>query len=330
MTKIMFFGTRDYEKKDALNWGKAHNVEVVTSEEILSADTVDQLEGFDGVTTMQFGKLEDSVYPKLEGYGIKQIAQRTAGFDMYDLDLAKKHGIVISNVPSYSPETIAEYSVSIALQLVRKFPLIEKRVQAHNFKWAAPIMSTPVKNMTVAIIGTGRIGAATGKIYAGFGAKVVGFDAYPNHSLDFLEYKDSVEEAIKDADIISLHVPANKESFHLFDKSMFSKVKKGAILVNAARGAVIDTPALLDAVNDGTLSGAAIDTYENEADYFTYDWTGKDVDDPTLLELIRHENILVTPHIAFFSDEAVRNLVEGGLNAALSVIETGNCDTQLN
>lgn len=330
MTKIMFFGTRDYEKKDALNWGKAHNVEVVTSEEILSADTVDQLEGFDGVTTMQFGKLEDSVYPKLEGYGIKQIAQRTAGFDMYDLDLAKKHGIVISNVPSYSPETIAEYSVSIALQLVRKFPLIEKRVQAHNFKWAAPIMSTPVKNMTVAIIGTGRIGAATGKIYAGFGAKVVGFDAYPNHSLDFLEYKDSVEEAIKDADIISLHVPANKESFHLFDKSMFSKVKKGAILVNAARGAVIDTPALLDAVNDGTLSGAAIDTYENKADYFTYDWTGKDVDDPTLLELIRHENILVTPHIAFFSDEAVRNLVEGGLNAALSVIETGKCDTQLN
>ena len=86
--KIMFFGTRDYEK-DALNWGKEHNVEVVTSEEILSEDTVDQLEGFDGVTTMQFGKLSDSVYPKLEKYGIKQIAQRTAGFDMYDLDLAK-------------------------------------------------------------------------------------------------------------------------------------------------------------------------------------------------------------------------------------------------
>lgn len=102
----MFFGTRDYEKKDALNWGKEHNVEVVTSEEILSEDTVDQLEGFDGVTTMQFGKLSDSVYPKLEKYGIKQIAQRTAGFDMYDLDLAKKHNIVISNVPSYSPKQL--------------------------------------------------------------------------------------------------------------------------------------------------------------------------------------------------------------------------------
>lgn len=172
MTKIMFYGTRDYEKNDALNWGKANNVEVVTTEEILSEDTVDLAKGFDGVTTMQFGKLADSVYPKLEEYGIKQIAQRTAGFDMYDLDLAKKHGIIISNVPSYSPETIAEYSVSIALQLVRRFPAIEKRVQEHNFKWAAPIMSTPVKNMTVAIIGTGRIGAATGKIYAGFELKL--------------------------------------------------------------------------------------------------------------------------------------------------------------
>jgi len=209
MTRIMFFGTREYEKEMALNWGKKNNIEVTTSTELLSKDTVDQLKDYDGVTTMQFGKLEDEVYPKLEAYGIKQIAQRTAGFDMYDLDLAKKHGIVISNIPSYSPETIAEYSVSIALQLVRRLPAIERRVQDHNFTWAAPIMSRPVKNMTVAIIGTGRIGAATAKIYAGFGAKVVGYDAYPNHSLDFLEYKDSVEEAIKDADIISLHVPAD-------------------------------------------------------------------------------------------------------------------------
>lgn len=264
----------------------------------------------------------------LEAYGIKQIAQRTAGFDMYDLELAKKHGIVISNIPSYSPETIAEYSVSIALQLVRKFPAIETRVQAHNFTWAAPIMSRPVKNMTVAIIGTGRIGEASGKIYDGFCAKVVGYDAYPNASLDFLEYKDSVETAIQDADIISLHVPTNKDSYHLFNKNMFAKVKKGAVLVNATRGAVVNTIDLIDVVNDGTLSGAAIDTYENEADYFTFDWSNQTIDDPTLLELIRHENILVTPHIAFFSDEAVQNLVD--LNAALSVINTGTCETRLN
>ncbi|MBJ6299829.1 lactate dehydrogenase, partial [Staphylococcus aureus] len=155
----------------------------------------------------------------------------------------------------------------------------------------------------------GRIGAATAKIYAGFGATITAYDAYPNKDLDFLTYK---------------------ESYHLFDKAMFDHVKKGAILVNAARGAVINTPDLIAAVNDGTLLGAAIDTYENEAAYFTNDWTNKDIDDKTLLELIEHERILVTPHIAFFSDEAVQNLVEGGLNAALSVINTGTCETRLN
>ena len=95
MTRIKFFGTRDYEKDMALNWAKENDVEVSFSDDFLSYDTLDQLEGFDGVTTMQFGKLEPEAYPKLEEMGIKQIAQRTAGFDMYDLDLAKKHGIIV-------------------------------------------------------------------------------------------------------------------------------------------------------------------------------------------------------------------------------------------
>lgn len=330
MTKIKFFGTRDYEKDVALNWAKENNVEVSFSDDFLSYDTLDQLEGFDGVTTMQFGKLEKEAYPKLEEMGIKQIAQRTAGFDMYDLDLAKKHGIIVSNVPSYSPETIAEYAVAAALNLVRKFPQIEKRVQDYNFTWESSIMAKPVKNMTVAILGTGRIGAFAGKIFAGFGAKVVGYDLYPNDSLDFLEYKDTIEEAIKDADIVSLHMPASKENHHIFNKEMFSKFKDGAVLVNAARGAVIDTEALIDAVNSGKLSGSAVDTYEFEMPYFTFDWTGKALEDETFKKLIENEKIQLTPHIAFFSDEAVRNLVEGGLNAALNVITKGDTPTRLN
>ncbi|MHD0396671.1 D-lactate dehydrogenase [Staphylococcus simulans] len=330
MTKIKFFGTRDYEKDVALNWAKENDVEVSFSDDFLSYDTLDQLEGFDGVTTMQFGKLEKEAYPKLEAMGIKQIAQRTAGFDMYDLELAKKHGIIVSNVPSYSPETIAEYAVAAALNLVRRFRSIEKRVQDYNFTWDATIMARPVKDMTVAIIGTGRIGALTGELFAGFGAKIVGYDLYPNDSLDFLEYKDTIEEAIKDADIVSLHMPGSADNHHIFNKDMFAKFKDGAILVNAARGAVVDTEALIDAVNEGKLNGAAIDTYEFEMPYFTFDFTGKEIEDETFKKLIENDNIQLTPHIAFFSDEAVRNLVEGGLNAALNVIKTGDTPTRLN
>lgn len=330
MTKIKFFGTRDYEKDVALNWAKENDVEVSFSNDFLSYDTLDQLEGFDGVTTMQFGKLEKEAYPKLEAMGIKQVAQRTAGFDMYDLELAKKHGIIISNVPSYSPETIAEYSVAAALNLVRRFPRIEKRVQDYDFTWDATIMARPVKDMTVAIIGTGRIGALTGNLFAGFGAKIVGYDLYPNDSLDFLEYKDTIEEAVKDADIVSLHMPGSADNHHIFNKEMFAKFKDGAILVNAARGAVVDTEALIDAVNEGELTGAAVDTYEFEMPYFTFDFTGKELEDETFKKLIENDRIQLTPHIAFFSDEAVRNLVEGGLNAALNVIKTGDTPTRLN
>lgn len=330
MTKIKFFGTRDYEKDVALNWAKENDVEVSFSNDFLSYDTLDQLEGFDGVTTMQFGKLEKEAYPKLEAMGIKQVAQRTAGFDMYDLELAKKHGIIISNVPSYSPETIAEYSVAAALNLVRRFPRIEKRVQDYDFTWDATIMARPVKGMTVAIIGTGRIGALTGNLFAGFGAKIVGYDLYPNDSLDFLEYKDTIEEAVKDADIVSLHMPGSADNHHIFNKEMFAKFKDGAILVNAARGAVVDTEALIDAVNEGKLTGAAVDTYEFEMPYFTFDFTGKELEDETFKKLIENDRIQLTPHIAFFSDEAVRNLVEGGLNAALNVIKTGDTPTRLN
>ena len=168
---------------------------------------------------MQFGKLEDEVYPKLEAYGIKQIAQRTAGFDMYDLDLAKNMVLLFLTF------LVIHLRLSQNILFLSHYNLYvdscnRKTRTRSQLTWAAPIMSRPVKNMTVAIIGTGRIGAATAKIYAGFGAKVVGYDAYPNHSLDFLEYKDSVEEAIKDADIISLHVPANKASTYLIKKCL--------------------------------------------------------------------------------------------------------------
>ena len=142
MTKLCF-SAQEHMRRTWHYVGKENNIDVTTSTELLSVDTVDQLKDYDGVTTMQFGKLEPEVYPKLESYGIKQIAQRTAGFDMYDLELAK-HEIIISNIPSYSSETIAEYSVSIALQLVRKFPTIEN-VCKHIISWASPIMSRPAK-----------------------------------------------------------------------------------------------------------------------------------------------------------------------------------------
>ncbi|TDM14222.1 D-2-hydroxyacid dehydrogenase [Macrococcus bovicus] len=331
MTKIMMFGAREDERPAALNWAEKNNVALTISSEILTPETIDLLKGYDGVTTQQTGKLAPEIYERLAAIGIKQIAQRSAGYDMYDLEAARAHHIIISNVPSYSPNSIAEYAVTMALNLIRKTTLIDEHVRRHDFRWQPAIMSKEIKSLTVAIIGTGRIGQITGKIFKGFDSTVVGYDLYPNdQAREWIDYKDSIEEAVKEADIVSLHMPATSDNHHLFNKEMFAQFKKGAILINAARGSVVDTAALIEATDNGQLAAAALDTYEFESSYFPKDFSGQEITDKDLLRLIEHDKIIMTPHIAFYTDVAVKNLVEGGLNAALEVIQTGTCQTRLN
>lgn len=331
MTKIMMFSVKEHEKEAAHDWAKENQIEVTLSQEPLSVETVDQLKGYDGVTTQQTGKLDEEIYQRLSELGIKQIAQRSAGFDMYDLDKASEHGIIISNVPSYSPNSIAEYAVTSALQLVRKTHLIDQKVKAQDFRWQKPIMAKEIKSLEVAIIGTGRIGQIAAQIFKGFGSKVVGYDLYPNEQAkQFIDYKDSVAEAVANADIVSIHMPATEDNYHLFNKELFSQFKDGSVFINTARGTIVDTVALIKALDSGKLSGAALDTYEHESTYFPKDFRDKEISDSVLAELLTREDVILTPHIAFYTDTAVKNLVDGGLDAALSVIQTGSCETRIN
>lgn len=325
------FGTREDEKEAALKWADKEKVEVTFNDGPLTSETVHLLEGYDGVTTSQTAKFEDDLYEKVAKMGIKQIAQRSAGFDMFDLDKAKQHGLIISNVPSYSPNAIAEFAVTSAMNIIRITEKIQRKVREHDFTWNKSIISKEMRAMKVAIIGTGRIGSITAQIFKGFGADVIGFDIYPNEAVrSFLTYKDSLEEAVAEADLISIHMPLTKDNHHMFDASLFEKMKDGVYIVNTARGAIIDTKALLDALNSGKVTAAALDTYENEALYFPKDFRGKTIDDKVLLALIERDDVQVTQHIAFYTETAVMNLVEGGLNAAKEVIETGSCNNSVN
>lgn len=331
MTKIMMFGVREDEKGLAREWASKNNVELDFSEDILTMETIEQLKAYDGVSTQQTGKLDDRIYKRLNELGIKQIAQRSAGFDMYNLEEAAKNDIIISNVPSYSPNSISEYAVTAALQLVRKTALIEKRVKENDFRWIEEIRAREIKSLEVAIIGTGRIGQIAAQIFRGFGSKVVGYDLYPNEAAkDYIDYKDSLEEAVQNADIVSIHMPATADNYHMFDQALFDQFKDGAIFINTARGSIVDTEALIAALDSGKLESAALDTYEYESTYFTKDYRGQEIEDSVLQELLTREDVLLTPHIAFYTDIAVKNLVEGGLDATLSVIKTGTCDTKLN
>lgn len=331
MYAIKLFNVRDEEIEIAESWAKRHDIKLSLTKEGLSADTIDQVKGFDGISLSQIGTLEPHVYESLHKLGIRQIAQRSAGVDMYDLELAKENDIIISNVPSYSPESIAEFTVSQALQLIRKTPEITAQVSTHNFAWRPTIGGRVLGDMTVAVLGTGRIGQLVAKLFHGFGAKVVAYDVYRNDSLTtILEYKDSVVEAIKDADVISLHMPAFADNYHLFDAKLFKSVKSDAILLNMARGALVDTEALLEALDNGLLAAAALDTYEFEAPYVSRDFTNKTIEDELFTKILNHPKIIYTPHVAFYTDEAVKNLVEGGLDATLDVLTSGTTSRRVN
>ncbi|MGO3170817.1 MAG: D-2-hydroxyacid dehydrogenase [Bavariicoccus seileri] len=331
MYAIKMFNVRDEEKRVAEDWAKRHNVKLSMSSEGLTAETIYQLKDFDGVSLSQIGNLDATLYESLHKLGIKQIAQRSAGVDMYDLKLAKSNNILVSNVPSYSPESIAEFTVSSALQLVRKAKDISAHVDNHNFSWSPDIRGRVLGDMTIAVLGTGRIGQFVAKFFHGFGAKIVAYDVYRNDSLtSILEYKDSVVDAIKEADIISLHMPALADNYHLFNDELFRSLKPNAILLNMARGALVDTEALLRALDENRLAAAALDTYEFESPYVAHDYTNKSIKDELFVNILNHPKISYTPHIAFYTDEAVKNLVEGGLNATLEVIETGTTPLSVN
>ena len=180
MYKFILFNVREEEMDLTIQWAEENNVEITFVDGQLTMDNIHMVEGYDGLSTSQNSPVPAEAYPILKEYGIKQIAQRSAGFDYYDLEAASENDIIISNVPSYSPESIAEFALTSALNLVRKTRLIEEKTQAHDFRWQPAIRAGLVNEMTVGIIGTGHIGRVTAKLFHGLGAKVIAYDLYPN------------------------------------------------------------------------------------------------------------------------------------------------------
>ncbi|MGO3732039.1 MAG: D-2-hydroxyacid dehydrogenase [Vagococcus sp.] len=329
--RVLMMGSRKDEVPFAKKWAEKNQVDIEITSDILCEETFNQLKGFDGLSLQQTMGIPADMYKRLKEAGINQIAQRSTGFDMYDLEAAKDAGIIITNVPAYSPNAIAEFAVSSALNCIRHHNQIAQRMALQNFSWDASILSKELRSLTVGIIGTGRIGQVTAELFKGFGATIIGYDPYPSKQAEsLLTYVDSVEDLVQQADLISIHSPATKENHHLFNDALFNQMKDGSFLVNAARGAIVDTQALLRALESGKLTACALDTYENEMPYVTKDWSNKDLNDPVLTQLLERDDVYYSPHIAFYTETAVANLVEGGLNACLDVLKTGTSANKVN
>ena len=327
--KIICYGVIKMEESIIENWAQKNQVEIKIVHDDLSADNADLAQGFDGVSSEGNLPVGASVYEKFKQYGIKQLSVRQVGVDNQDLAAAKKNGIKITNVAAYSPRAIAELGVTDAMYLLRKIGIYQDRMDHGDFTYDKSTISTEIFNCTVGIIGAGHIGGASAHLYSALGAKVLACDPVYDASLEaYLTYTD-FDTILAESDIISLHTPLLATTENMIDKTAFDKMKKKPILVNVARGGLVDTQALIAALKNGQVSAAALDTLADETDFY---------DKKNMLnslpedykELKAMPQVLITPHIAFFTKLAVKNSIEIALNDAKTIISGGEVTSVVN
>lgn len=305
------------------------DIDLETHREALSANNKEVAKGAAAVIVSQVQPIPDEVWHYLKENGLKVVATRSAGYDMYNTALLKELGIPFCNVPSYSPEAIAEYVIAAGMYLSRNLHIIRRRAAEYDFRWNPEIISTEIRKKTVGIMGTGRIGRIAGRNFAALGAKVIACDLYENEEAKaYLSYTDK-ETLFAESDIISIHMPATEDNYHMINEESLKTFKRGAILINAARGSIVDTKALLKALDEGVIAGAALDTYEHEAPFVAKDKREDPPQDEILAELLKRENVIYTPHIAYYTHTAVKALFDTALQGAEQLLKNEDCPTRV-
>ena len=255
----------------------------------------------------------------LHDVGVKLIALRCAGYNNVDLAAARELGLTVVRVPDYSPYAVAEHAVALLLALNRKLHRAYNRVRESNFSLEG-LVGFDLHGKTVGVVGTGKIGAVFARIMAGFGCRLLAFDAFPRTDLPVTYV--SAAQLLAESDVISLHVPLLPATKHFLNATTIARLKPGAFIVNTSRGALIEAQALLDALKSGHIGGAALDVYEEEAGIFFHDLSGEVLQDDVLARLISLPNVLITSHQAFLTHEALANIAHTTLET-ISAFERG-------
>jgi len=306
--KVAFFSAKSYDKEyfDPVNPEGHHRFTYF--EAALNGATAALAREHDAVCLFVNDKADQQAIEQLSANGIKLIALRSAGFNNVDLEAASKYNIRVVRVPAYSPEAVAEHAVALILTLNRKTHKAYNRVREGNFS-LEKLTGFNLHDKTVGVIGTGKIGQAFCRIMLGFGCKILGFDIAPAD--DMIKagiHYCSLDDIFSQSDIISLHSPLLPETRHLINKQAFSKMKKGVMLINTSRGAVIDTADAIDALKNEKIGYLGIDVYEQEEKLFFKDLSEKIIADDMIARLIGFPNVLITSHQGFFTKEALEQI----------------------
>ncbi|MGL5956850.1 MAG: NAD(P)-dependent oxidoreductase [Brevinema sp.] len=327
--KIASYGVRPIEIEFFHRFNK-YGYDLTLIPELLTEKNVSQLRGCEGVILRGNCKADQQNLIKMKEFGIKYILTRTTGYDHIDLEAVKDLGFLLcAGVPSYSPNATSELAVSMALGLSRK--TFAMAGAGKNFIADDRYFAKEVRHSVVGIIGMGRIGICSAKAFLGMGAQVLGYDPSPSEEAKVLVKMTDLGTLLHHSDIVLLHSPYIKGSnYHLVNHEFLSRMKDQAILVNTARGELIDLEALLTAIESNKLSGVGLDVLEGERDYFFKDFTGKILPNPIIEQLISYyPRVIITPHLGSFTDEALTNMIVVSYQNLSEFLQTGSCRNSL-
>lgn len=313
MIRIGLFDAKPYDRRwfDRL---KGEDIEIRYFEGKLGPETVRLAEGLDAVCAFVNDEVNAEVIDALYGYGIRLIALRCAGYNNVDFKAAYQRVSVV-RVPGYSPYAVAEHAAALMLTLNRKTHRAFNRTREHNFTISG-LEGFDLHGKTAGVIGTGKIGQAFIAICKGFGMEVLAHDAFPNPNLG-VKYVE-MDELLQKSDILSLHCPLTPETHHLIGAENLAKMKSTATIINTSRGALVDSRALLEALQKGRLGAAGLDVYEEEGDLFFEDKSFQLMEDEVLSLLLTLPNVLITSHQAFLTDEALQAIARTTLDSVRS------------
>ncbi|WP_294656437.1 2-hydroxyacid dehydrogenase [uncultured Fusobacterium sp.] len=319
--KVLFYDIKSYDKELFKRFGKDYNLEMKFLKGKLNEESADLSKGYEIVCAFANDTISKEVIDILAENGVKLLAMRCAGYNNISLRNIKDRFKVV-RVPAYSPYSIAEYTMGMILALNRKIHKAYVRTREGNFSISG-LMGFDLHGKTAGIIGAGKIAQILIKILRGFGMNVIAYDPYPNYDkakeLGF-EFVD-LDTLYANSDIISLNCPLTKETKYIINRESMSKMKDGVMIVNTGRGRLIDSVDLVEALKDKKVGAAALDVYEEEAEYFFEDLSDKVIEDDILGRLLSFHNVLITSHQAYFTEEAVEAITKTTLDNIKDFIE---------
>lgn len=317
--KLFVYNYREFdEAKYFQEYSKKYGVELTVTSESPTVENAGKLSGYDAVSIITTPVGRD-ILTTMKERGIRCVSTRTIGVDHIDLEAAQELGLTICNAV-YPPDSVANYTIMLMLMCCRKVVPILKWAEVQNYGLRGK-QGRELSSSTVGVMGTGSIGRTVIKHLSGFGCRILAYDLYENDEVkQFAEYVDR-ETMYREADIISLHMPLTEENYHLIDREALNRMREGVILVNTARGELIDEEALIDAVESGKVGAAGLDVVKGEAGLYYGDHMDRALVKRNMAILRGFPNVLVTPHTAFYTDEAVASMVHSTIQGCLLAVE---------